>query len=254
MAESFYMELAEDLRTLCDPRVGEFSGGDRFLTERQIAERFDTTRPTANKALASLVGQGVLEFRRGVGTFVCESPPLSDVRPAASLADLAAAAKLVLTTRVLSYNTVRTQSVPDRIRERLRVGAKEPLLRIERLRVVDRYPVAYESLYLAKAVFPDLSRSDCRSSLVGLCEGHYKTPFGGLDQTIRADVADKELASLLDIPRGSPVFNISVTSFAQNGTRLWAGRVHIRGDSFEFSGRTAGPAASRPAVGRWLFD
>ncbi|MFN9913156.1 MAG: GntR family transcriptional regulator, partial [Pirellulaceae bacterium] len=43
---------------------------DRFLTEREIADRFGVSRPTANKALASLVSEGLLEFRRGVGTFV----------------------------------------------------------------------------------------------------------------------------------------------------------------------------------------
>ena len=75
MPDSYYIELTEDLRTLCDPKVGEFGPGDQFLTERQVADRFGTTRPTANKALASLVGQGVLEFRRGVGTFVREGPP-----------------------------------------------------------------------------------------------------------------------------------------------------------------------------------
>ena len=85
MTDAFYTDLAEDLRILCDPRIGEFRPGDRFLTERDVAKRFATTRPTANKALASLVGQGVLEFRRGVGTFVREGPPVADVRPRCKL-------------------------------------------------------------------------------------------------------------------------------------------------------------------------
>ena len=44
--------------------------GDKFLTEREIVARFAVSRPTANKALAGLVSEGVLEFRKGVGTFV----------------------------------------------------------------------------------------------------------------------------------------------------------------------------------------
>lgn len=254
MSDSFYIELAEDLRDLCDPRIGEFWPGDRFLTERQVAERFDTTRPTANKALASLVGQGVLEFRRGVGTFVREGPPVADVRPAASLADLAAAAKYELVTRVLSFKTVRATRSVDHVRDALKLPAKSPLLRIERVRIVGGYPIAYEDLFLDKDQFQDLSRADAKSSLVGLCEGHYKTPFGGLDQTIRAEIADKDVATLLDLTRGSPIMAITVTAFAEAGQKLWHGVVRLRGDSYELKGRIAGPSGSRPAVGRLLFD
>jgi DNA-binding GntR family transcriptional regulator len=46
--------------------------GERLLTERQICERFGVSRATANKALSNLVSEGVLEFRKGVGTFVRE--------------------------------------------------------------------------------------------------------------------------------------------------------------------------------------
>lgn len=253
MSDAVYIALAEELRILCDSRVGEFSPGDRFLTERQVADRFDTTRPTANKALASLVGQGVLEFRRGVGTFVCQGPPVVDIRPAASLADIAAAARLELTTRVLSFKTVRTTRIDGDIREKLAVGPREALLRVQRVRIVDKYPVAFEDLYLVKSRFPDLSRTDARSSLVGLCEGHYKTPFGGVDQVIRAEAADKEVALHLAIPRGSPLLAVHVTAFAAAGAKLWSGTVRLRADSYELSSRIAGPSGSRPAVGRLLF-
>lgn len=254
MNDSFHVELVDTLRTLCDPRIGEFAPGDRFLTERQVAERFETTRPTANKAVASLVGQGVLEIRRGVGTFVTTGPPVADVRPAVSLADIAAASNRMLATKVLSFKTVRSSRVGEEVTTALALETNSPLIRVERLRIVDGYPIAYERLFLIKDRYPELSRSDAKSSLVGLTEGHYRTPFGGLDQTIRAEVADKDIATVLEVPRGSALLAITTTSFAEAGHKLWHGRVLMRGDSYELTGRIAGPSRSRPAVGRLLFD
>ena len=66
-----YQQLQDEIRSLIDN--GEFEIGDKFLSERQVAERFQVSRPTANKVLASLVADGRLEFRKGVGTFVCDN-------------------------------------------------------------------------------------------------------------------------------------------------------------------------------------
>ena len=49
-AASFHEQLIEKLRKLLRSR--QFVPGAKFLTEREIAERFDTSRPTANKALS----------------------------------------------------------------------------------------------------------------------------------------------------------------------------------------------------------
>ena len=52
----------------------KFQTGDKFLTERAICELFEVSRATANKALSSLVSGGILEFKKGVGTFIKSIP------------------------------------------------------------------------------------------------------------------------------------------------------------------------------------
>ena len=56
-----YRRVQSALRELV--RNGEFAGGEQFLTERQVSQRFGVSRPTANKALAALAAEGVVEFR-----------------------------------------------------------------------------------------------------------------------------------------------------------------------------------------------
>ena len=63
-----YQQLSQQLRDLI--RQGEFKANDQFLTERQISDRFGVSRATANKALSNLVSEGILEFKKGIGTFI----------------------------------------------------------------------------------------------------------------------------------------------------------------------------------------
>ena len=61
--DPIYHQLNQALRELISS--ADFAAGDRFLTERQVSERFRVSRATANKALSNLVAEGVLEVRSG---------------------------------------------------------------------------------------------------------------------------------------------------------------------------------------------
>ncbi|MDC7218841.1 MAG: GntR family transcriptional regulator [Spirochaetales bacterium] len=68
--EPVYLQICKVLKSLIEQ--GEFGRGDRFLSEREVSQRFEVSRTTANKALSSLVGEGILVYKKGVGTFVSE--------------------------------------------------------------------------------------------------------------------------------------------------------------------------------------
>src|ERR1017187_10449609 len=67
-----YQKLQELLREAIES--GEFAEGEQFLTERQVVDRYRVSRPTANKVLSGMAAEGLLEFRKGVGTFVRRVP------------------------------------------------------------------------------------------------------------------------------------------------------------------------------------
>ena len=73
-----YLQLNRALRELI--LNGQISVGDRFPTERQVSADFGVSRPTANKAISSLVAEGILESRRGMGTFVRARPLEYDLK------------------------------------------------------------------------------------------------------------------------------------------------------------------------------
>lgn len=56
---------------------GDYEPGTRFLTEREVCERFGVSTTTAVRALNDLVAAGALIRRQGSGTFVSEPSPKS---------------------------------------------------------------------------------------------------------------------------------------------------------------------------------
>lgn len=60
---------------------GEFRAGDKLPPERELAQLIGVSRPSVRAGLQSLAAVGVVDTRRGAGTFVAEGPPLFDVNP-----------------------------------------------------------------------------------------------------------------------------------------------------------------------------
>ena len=76
--EPVYQQLNNALREMLIS--GDHKVGDKFLTEREICQRFAVSRTTANKAISNMVSEGVLEFKKGLGTFVRTLPLDYDLR------------------------------------------------------------------------------------------------------------------------------------------------------------------------------
>jgi len=60
---------------------GELSAGDKLPPERELAALTGVSRPSVRAGLQSLAAVGVVESRRGSGTFVTDGPPLLDTNP-----------------------------------------------------------------------------------------------------------------------------------------------------------------------------
>ena len=117
--EPMYQQINDILRALL--KTGEFTQGDRFLTERQIAERFQVRRPTANKVLGGMVSEGLVQFRKGVGTFVCSPSPDYDITAPVSFTQKVKDAGKTSTTRVLEFKRIAASEPGAAVAAKLQV-------------------------------------------------------------------------------------------------------------------------------------
>jgi DNA-binding FadR family transcriptional regulator len=68
-----YEQIAERLAS--DIRTGALAPGERLPSERDLARMLEVSRASVREALASLQLQGVVETRKGAGTYVAARPP-----------------------------------------------------------------------------------------------------------------------------------------------------------------------------------
>jgi GntR family transcriptional regulator len=248
--QPIYQQLNEALRSILGS--GEFKTGARFLTEREVSQRFEVSRATANKALSNLVSEGILEFKKGIGTFVRGGVLDYDLRSLVSFTGKAAAAGKRPTTRVLAFDEVDASTVSPRIALALRVRPGDRLYTLERLRLANGVPVILERRSVVAALCPGLRRQDVAGSLFALWTRRFHLDVAGADQTIRAVPMRGPEARLLKAAPGAAGLVVNSTGWLRDQRPLWWERTLYRGDVYAFRNRLGPIQTSRPASGAFL--
>jgi GntR family transcriptional regulator len=249
--EPIYHQLTSQLRRLIVS--GECSVGEKFLTERQVCDRFGVSRATSNKALSNLVSEGVLEFRKGIGTFVRGRPLDYNLRSLVSFTEEATAAGKQPSTLVLQFERMAASDVLDEVPELLQVGPQDELFYVERLRCADSTPVILERRYIVSSFCPDLSEADVGSSIYRAWIEHYQLHIEGADESIRGVNVRGADARALQLRDGAAGMLVRSVGYLTGHIPLWSERTLYRGDAYEFHNRL-GPIqqAAANAPGRFL--
>lgn len=70
-----YLTIMEELRTII--KAGAFDYGAPLCTEKSVSEKYGVSRITAKRAIDELENEGLIYRKRGVGSFVRQSPDQS---------------------------------------------------------------------------------------------------------------------------------------------------------------------------------
>jgi GntR family transcriptional regulator len=248
--EPIYQQLNGHLRLLVTS--GECPVGSKFLTERQICERFGVSRATANKALSNLVSEGLLEFRKGIGTFVRGRSLDYNLRALVSFTDKALAAGKQPSTQVIEFDTVAVKDVLYEVPEILEAGPEDVLFYMERLRLADNLPVILERRYVLARYCPGLTREDIGESLYAVWTHRYQLPIEGADESIRAVNIRGADARALKVRDGAAGMLVSSVGYLNERRPLWSERTLYRGDAYEFHNRLGGIQPASYATGKFL--
>ena len=246
--QPIYQQLYEALRAIIHSE--EFSAGEKFLTEREVSARFEVSRTTANKALSSLVSEGLLEFRKGVGTFVRENILEYDLKYLVSFTQKAQLAGLKPTTKVLEFSKPLVKDIPNRIRDALEVQTEGSLYYMERVRLASGIPVIYERRYVVRNLCPDLKKRDLRNSLYAIWTEKYDMKIIGADETISALNMSAKQATCLGVKKGTAGLVVRATGFIIKNRPFWWEETIYRADAYEFHNHLGGVRSARPAVGQ----
>jgi GntR family transcriptional regulator len=138
-----YEQIAGYLRKLID----DSAPGDRLPSDAELCEQFGVSRMTARQAVQVVASEGLIERRRGAGTFVRPRPVERDLGSPLSFSDAMRARGMEASSETLTWGPV---DPTDDEREALRLGTGSGAYALERLRLADGTPMAIE-----RAVMPE---------------------------------------------------------------------------------------------------
>jgi GntR family transcriptional regulator len=243
-----YQQLNQRLRVAL---AAEYRSGDQFLTEREIAEKFQVSRATANKSLASLVSEGFLEFRKGLGTFVRRDVIDYDVRSLVSFTEKARAAGKKPATELLTFGKIAAAEVEDSIREALQVKPDTVLWEMDRVRLADQVPVILEHRYVVHRYCPKLTKGQAEGSLYRVWTKTSALKIGGANNVIRAVLLSAEEAKYMQTTAKAPALEVVSVGYLEDETPLWWERTLYRSDQYEFHSRLGPIQSATPALGQF---
>jgi GntR family transcriptional regulator len=191
--EARYQEIERWLRR----RVRRSAPGDPLPTELELAARFGVSRMTARQAVQNLAAEGLVQRRRGAGTFVAPRPIHRREGSLLSFTEDMRRRGMKSSSRLLQAG-LRAATTADLDALRLPEGAR--VVAISRLRLADSVPMAIEHAALPAECAGVLADDLETGSLHERLAARGRVP-GVSRSWIRARLATAVESRLLGVPR-----------------------------------------------------
>jgi GntR family transcriptional regulator len=213
-------------------RDGELQSGSRLPSEDELTARFAVSRTTVRTAIQSLMGRGVVEIRRGKGTFVTEPVITQELTELTGFVEDMQALGKVPSARVLDRRLV---AASETVARQLAVQRGAMVARIQRVRLADGTALSFDETYLPQELGAKVMTDDLENQpIFALLEQKYSTPLLEAEYRLAAVASHGTVARALGIDAGSPIFLIERTTFSDRRRPVDYERLYYRGDHIRF--------------------
>ena len=233
-AVPLYQQVMDDLKG--EIARGVYVAGSRIPSEMELAKSYGVGRVTVRRAIEELSRAGYLNRQQGRGTFVCAPKLKRKIRQKDDVQSFSDACRVngmepgacVISRKILPADSTEAQffGVP--------VGTD--LICVERVRTADGVPVMLENniyvyednAYLSTAPLSNQSIFEFVRNRTG------RTPAFTDPCTLEIACASPEVARLLAVPVGEPLFYMEAFFFDEQRRPFIIGRQRIIGSRYVF--------------------
>src|ERR1700742_329643 len=205
--------------------------------EEGLTERFKVSRTTVRKAIQNLIERGLVEVRRGKGTFVTQPKITQELTELTGFVEDMQALGRNPTARLLDERVVAADQA---VAHHLALAPGTLVVRLQRIRLADGVAMSFDETYLPRDIGEKIAGNDLEAEPVfALLEEKYNTPLVEAEYKLEAAAADAVAAEALQVPTGSPIFLIERTSYTTGNRPVDYEKLHYRGDLIRFVTRLA---------------
>jgi GntR family transcriptional regulator len=237
-----YFQIQNDLASSITG--GTFPPGSQLPSEDELVRRYGVSRTTVRKAVQELERLGLIEIRRGRGTFVRAEKFTQEFSELTGFVEDMVALGLQPSARVLGTGPTKAD---ETIARQLRVPIGTEVMQIRRVRLANGVAMSLDETYLPM----DLGRKVVEDDLevypiFSLLERKYGTPLLEADYRIEAVSAEPFVAEALEIEEKSPILLIERVSYTLDRRPVDCEKLYYRGDRIRLTTRLSRRPSSIP--------
>jgi GntR family transcriptional regulator len=216
---------------------GEFPVGSQLPTEDKLIERFAVSRTTVRKAIQNLLDRGLIEIRRGTGTFVASPRITQELTELTGFVEDMDELGHSATARLIDRTVIAADA---EVARHLALTVGTHVMRIRRVRLANGIGMSLDETYLPLEIGEKIATHDLEvEPIFSLLEQRYEIPLVDAEYELEAVAANQDVAVELGVELGSPIFLIERTSYSDGNKPVDYEKLHYRGDRIRFTTRLA---------------
>ncbi|MFC1491710.1 GntR family transcriptional regulator [Nitrospinota bacterium] len=225
----YYYQIENLLRRKIER--GELAPGEKLPRELDLAKIFGVSRVTLRQALSILEADGLVDRRRGHGTFVTKTFRNPEQ---IKLTGIIEQSYSYSETRLLL--SVEDVSPSPQIEEFFGLSKQDHITRIRRIRMGENTPYCYITHYLPVNLAKKVRPSDIlHRSMLDIIKKRIHLPPVKIHQTLEARTADNEVAGYLSIKMLDPVLYVETFVYGHEGEPIEHSQTYYRGNQHKYS-------------------
>jgi GntR family histidine utilization transcriptional repressor len=224
---------------------GELAVGDRVPSEQTLVKRPGVSRMTVNRALRELTDERVLVRAEGMGRFVAERDPPSDLMQLRDIATEIRERGQRHSARVVRLETREAEEEEARL---LRLEPGGALVHSVIVHLADGTPLQLEDRLVNPAIVPDYARQDFEATT----PTDYLlrvVPHSAVEHVIEAVMPDAREREALEMAVGEPCLQLRRRTLKGEQV-VTAVRILYPGRAYRFGTRFSFDAGGKP---RWSY-
>ncbi len=224
---------------------GVYELNHQLPSENQICEQFGVSRITVRRALQTLESEGLIYRRQGLGAFVSNKRVSQGMVRLTSFVEDMEQAGLVAKSLIISYDQV---ICPESIAQKLQVEPGKKVCMLERLRLANDEPIAFDRTWLPVFYGQLLEGHDLKNETIyRILEEDYQIEILRGHYRMDAVNADQFLADQLHVTLGRALFLVERTSMTSHDKTVYFQRRYYRTDRVSYELELARDSASKKA-------
>lgn len=223
-----YEQIYNNLREKIENE--EIISGESFPSERDLSDKFGVSRMTVRQALNALKQEGLIYHERGIGAFVSKRKLDVHTRNLVGFTEEMKELGLRPSSKLL---LAKIERASEEIAKDLNIEKGDQVFHLQRLRLADDSPMAFEDAYLPATRYPNLANFKLEeNSLYDLLEKEYGVKMSHAEEILEAVIFDKEMAKSLSVKPNSPALRVHRVVFSDANLAVESVNTYYRADRY----------------------